>query len=68
MLALEQTEEALAEIKIEDYEEILFIRKSIGTAAAAASEKADWKLFCEKIGEWQETLGSQIGRCFDGIY
>ena len=39
-LALEQTEDALAEIRTEDYEEILFIGKSIGTTvAAAAAEK-----------------------------
>ena len=37
MLALEQTEEALAEISTEDYEEILFIGKSIGTAVAVAA-------------------------------
>ena len=39
-LALEQTADALSELKTEDYDEILFIGKSIGTAvAAAAAEK-----------------------------
>ena len=36
-LALEQTEVALAEIRTEDYEDILFIGKSIGTVVAAAA-------------------------------
>ena len=36
-LALQQTEDALAEIKTEDYEEVLFVGKSIGTAVAAAA-------------------------------
>ena len=36
-LALEQTEDALAEIRTEDYEDILFIGKSIGTVVAAAA-------------------------------
>ena len=41
-LAMEQMEYALAEIRTEECEEILFIGKSIGTAvAAAASEKLD---------------------------
>lgn len=35
-LALEQTADALSELKTEDYDEILFIGKSIGTAVAAA--------------------------------
>ena len=38
-LALEQTADALSELKTEDYDEILFIGKSIGTAVAAAAEK-----------------------------
>lgn len=36
-LALEQTEDALAEIRAEDYEDILFIGKSIGTVVATAA-------------------------------
>ena len=39
-LALEQTADALSELKTEDYDEILFVGKSIGTViAAAAAEK-----------------------------
>ncbi|MBQ5361691.1 MAG: alpha/beta hydrolase, partial [Lachnospiraceae bacterium] len=38
-LALDQSREMLKDLKWEDYEEILFISKSIGTAVAAAFGK-----------------------------